>query len=185
MKVVMPWTERYDPHSVQTLIAHTPHAGAITWARVDVDDEAYWRLLSDLWTQHEDFVIVEHDIEIHSDVLPAFESCTAPWCVNAYFGQPYKRYPVPLLRVALGCVRFRGEFTAKYPNILEGLTNRHWRRLDSLIATRLQQYGERAHEHEPNVVHHHDYEKNPSTPPRGDQRRIPLVAKVPGMRDGP
>ena len=137
------------------------------------DDNAYWRLLDGLWNAGEDFAIVEHDIEIHADVLPTFESCPEPWCTFPYLGRSFKNYPVPVLRCALGCVRFRADLLRANPGLLEAMlpgpsgslrNPKHWRRCDSLLATVLQRRGYSVHEHEPHVIHHHDYENDVISP---------------------
>lgn len=139
----------------------------ITADFVDVssDDYAYHRLLVEIWAQGEDVAIVEHDIEVNPDTLTSFDKCPEPWCVAPYPGRPFKHYPVPILRVALGCVRFRAEFLQTNGGILNAHPFdrehlRHWRRLDSQLATVLQRRGFRAHEHE-HVIHHHDYAADP------------------------
>jgi len=153
MRVVAPLTQLH-PHAFGALATYAPHAAFVD---VSSDDECYWRLLRGLWGLGESLAIVEHDIEVHSGTLSSFEACVEPWCVAPYTGMPYKRYPVPVLRCALGCVRFSAGLIAATPTLIDDLPVRHWRRLDSQIATFLQRAGYRAHEHEPHVVHHHDY----------------------------
>ena len=53
--------------------------------------------------------------------------------------------------------RFRSELIRKYPSLVADLKYRRWDRLDSQIATLLQRKGLRAHQHEPAVIHHHNY----------------------------
>jgi len=167
VKIVVPYVDLAN----KTREALEAHAPAAQYHYLDpADDGAYHHLLVELWDAGEDFAIVEHDIEIHAGVLPAFEACPESWCVFPYFGRPHKNYPVPVLRVALGCTRFRAEFlktnagilTAMLPGPQNTLRNpKHWRRQDSLLASALQRRGFRAHEHEPHVVHHHDYANDP------------------------
>lgn len=171
VRVIFPWvenpTQSWDPRAEAALATHCPeYESRQIPVEPDATARAYHDLLSELWAAGEDFCLVEHDIEIRADVLPAFESCPEPWCTFPYLGRPYKHYPVPVLRVALGCTRFRSEFLKTNAGVLEAMlpgpassprNPRHWRRCDSLLASALQRRGFRAHEHEPHVVHHHDY----------------------------
>src|SRR5215469_3613831 len=51
----------------------------------------------------DDLAVVEHDIEIHAGVLPAFASCPEPWCVFPYEVTGRGTW----LDWGLGCTRFR------------------------------------------------------------------------------
>jgi len=164
MRVVVPEVGSTDARTI-----HALECSGFNYELADVssDDNAYHRLLCELWDTGETFCLVEHDIEIGSDTLQQFEACPEPWCTAPYLGRPYKSYPVPVLRVALGCTRFRAEFLKTNAGVLEAMlpgpsnslrNPRHWRRCDSLLASALQRRGFRACEHEPFVKHHHDYQ---------------------------
>lgn len=164
MRVVMPMT-RVCHLALDALWEFAPDA---EFADVSENDEAYFRLLRHLWDNAATFALVEHDIEVSSTTLQDFEDCEEPWCVFPYEGRPYKHYPVPVLRCALGCVRFRADFLKTNAGIFDQHPFdvprlRHWRRLDSQLASVLQRRGFRAHEHEPHVKHWHDYENDPAT----------------------
>ena len=177
MRIVFPFTPESVHIAASLALTNVPNVEYVpllhTDARSsgyadDLPECAYWRLVRDLWVSGEDFAIVEHDIEIHAAVIPAFESCESGWCVFPYEGQQpiytSRRHPslqprAPrVFRCALGCTRFRSEFTAKHPLALEHMRHKHWRRIDSQLASFLFQHGEKACEHEPHVIHHHDYE---------------------------
>jgi hypothetical protein len=166
LKVVVPYVEgKLDPRTTRALRLANIDARELDPA----DDCAYHALLSELWAAGETFAIVEHDIEIGPDTLTSFDKCPEPWCVAPYPGRSFKNYPVPILRVALGCVRFRAEFLKTNAGILDAMlpgpsnslrNPRHWRRCDSLLASALQRRGFAAHEHE-QVNHWHNYAADP------------------------
>ena len=124
----------------KTRAALERYAPQAEFADVSGDDYAYWREIAKRWGGGEDLLVVEHDIEIHEDVIDQFELCRADWCVFPYAGkQPVwggrgVRVPV-MLRCALGCVRFRSSLLHKYPSLVADLKYRRWDRLDSQIAT--------------------------------------------------
>ncbi len=166
LRVIVPWTRLHDA-TIRSLNKHAPH-----YERVELDasdDDAYWRLLCELWSAAEPFVLVEHDMEIHAGVIETFESCRRDWCVFPYEGPPHPMAPRNrVFRCALGCVRFRPPVMHAHPNLIQSLAegqtlifgryaNTDWNRLDSQIASLLFQRGVRACEHEPWVTHHHDY----------------------------
>lgn len=152
MRVIVPFTRITVPAVVEALNEYAPEAEAID---VSASRFAYWELLGNLWEDGEDFLIVEHDVEIHAKVLPALTRCRHTWC-----GYPYDAVGTP----ALGCTRFAAELLAEHPTAVEEagklsdgvVPQRDWRRLD----THLQQvltdtYGLKVHRHLPPVTHHH------------------------------
>ena len=131
MKIVVPYT---DLHSV------TEKALRMTgrkFRKVDVskDDEAYWRLLSKLWAEGEDFCIVEQDIVVNPGVFDEFEDCPNEWAANSY---PFCHK----IAEGLGCTRFSGSLTRRFPEILDEVAKlpvpgfpgyKYWITLDSSI----------------------------------------------------
>lgn len=119
-------------------------------------EDAYWQLLSQLWSGGEDFCLIEHDIVPHAGVLPAFVDCPEPWCTFAY---PYDRFG---LYHGSGCARFRHALMRLEPDLLERVaeTNggelhppKHWCTLDAFIQMHLGARGYAQHRHEPPVTH--------------------------------
>src|SRR5215469_4494699 len=66
------------------------------------DDRSYFRTIAKYWNTGPDLLIVEHDIEIHADVIPQLETCGGDWCTF-----PYRLWkPDVWIHNALGCTRF-------------------------------------------------------------------------------
>lgn len=166
MRIVVPYTSLHEA-TTRSLDQHAPDHEL---HQLNPDDETgYWRLLTGLWESAEDFAIIEHDMEINDQVIPAFHACNHAWCVYPYEGPPHPLAPRNrVFRCALGCTRFRSELTTRYPTLLRSLhnprsttiifgrqANTRWDALDSQIASLLYQHGERQHEHTPWVNHHH------------------------------
>lgn len=136
-------------------------------------DRDYWRVLSGMWAKAEPFVLVEHDVELHENVLPELESCPEPWCLFPYarlLPGPHSTWDgeewsagIPLLNSHLGCVRWSVELMVAESDLMDvvgsvtrpGLSPGHWMRLDDVIAQQLVLRGYRAHVHHPEVTHHH------------------------------
>ena len=115
---------------------------------------AYAELLARLWAEGDGFVVVEHDIEIHGDVLPGFAACGEPWCVFPYPG-PGDHAGNRLLDHALGCTRFGASLLKAEPGVPPG-PGSHWGSLDARLYHVLVGRGYRPHVHLPPVVHHHE-----------------------------
>jgi len=114
----------------------------------------YYDLLYDLWEFQEWFLIVEHDIEIHDDVIPQMEACPEPWCAFPYAG-PTDGTGDPLLYGSLGCTRFSSALLEAEPDFMAALPVRNWKHLDAEIKPRLMTRGYQVHTHWPVVLHHH------------------------------
>jgi hypothetical protein len=154
MQVVYPYTRRYK-EATDALDAFAPGYEAVY---VGWSDTAYWQLLRDLWEHKEPFVIVEHDVVIHEQVIDGFARCGLPWCLHAYGRH---RYPDRLLTNSLGCVRFNTSLMEDHPDLVieagrfvTGMPHRHYIHLDDCIFQVLKRltYGE-AHVHTPPVRH--------------------------------
>ena len=148
MRAVCPYTKVVEPVRA-ALDTHCPG-----WQGVDVraSDAAYHRLLSALWAQGEDFVIVEHDIEVHSDVLSQFDACPEPWCVFRYALGRRPDGSSVYYDVGLGCVRFRARLLAEHPRPFAGLPGYHWAKVDADLQAALHPL--HPHLHLPPVTHH-------------------------------
>lgn len=162
MRVVAPYTA-FHPLTEAWLREYAP---PVEYVHLE-HDSAYWDLLCSLWASGDDFALIEHDMVPHDTTLPGFLDCPNGWCLHPYEGAPILGTPRRrIFRCALGCTRFRGEFTARYPDTVSRLRhtsttifgrycNTTWDRMDSQIASILFQSGERPCEHEPMVDHHH------------------------------
>jgi hypothetical protein len=165
VRIVVPYVAPAHATTIGTVHLYAPDAD---WVEIDRgDDEAYWRLLADLWSASEDFMLVEHDMELNGGEVEAFEECPNSWCVAPYEGkqpiwtgrrnQQAPRGPV-VFRCALGCTRFRSSLLLELPDAVTHMRLKHWQRLDSQLASYLFQHGKKACEHEPYVTHLHDYD---------------------------
>lgn len=163
MRVVFPHTTAH-PDALHALDRYAPHA-----ERVELnpdDDQAYWRLLCEVWAAERTTLIVEHDIELHDRVIPELLACPEPWCAFPYHGPGYGTGGNSLLFTSLGCTRWSGELMRSLPELVRtctrpdaiGVMENSWRRLDIWILNRLTEAGHEVHTHWPPVAHHHVYQ---------------------------
>jgi hypothetical protein len=129
-------------------------------------DDAYWSLMCDVWAEGRSTLIVEHDVEIHSGVIPSLLVCREPWCVYPYNGPGVGQGGDPLLYRSLGCTRFSSAVMRDLPALVRdsarpdavGVAMNSWRRLDIWIGDRMRDAGIEVHTHWPPVDHHHVYD---------------------------
>ena len=141
-RIVVPYT-RIHPE-VRTALPPTTD-----WRDVSADDEAYYRLLCELWTARESFILVEHDIVPTLTMLSELVSCASPWCACGYAFENLG------LIYGLGCTKISGELMAQVPNAMELVAletsddhpNRHWCRLDDNLKAVMGRRGIHAHHH--------------------------------------
>ncbi len=139
--VVVPYT-RIEPDVMDAV----PDA---EWCYVGHDDAAYWGLLADLWAEGETFIIVEHDIVPTEADLQALAECPEGWCAAGYPFEDLGTY------WGLGCTKFEGWFTRRYPEVVDRLTVggddvhplHHWCNLDALLQGALAAHGQAPHHH--------------------------------------
>jgi hypothetical protein len=115
------------------------------------DDQAYGRLLTELWASNEDVIIIEHDVIPWPGAVKRLASCPEPYCAHQYLiaGQ---------LGGTLGCVKFSSDLTAAHPDVPEAWTGGHWGTVDIKLTNALWDRGIRApHRHQPPVAHLHLY----------------------------
>lgn len=124
------------------------------------DDAAYYTLMSELWQETGDLIIVEQDILPTPTTVERMLNCTATWCTAQYQiagGQ--------WVNNALGCVKFGEGLRQKWPGVMvrvgylteDGAPRYSWRRLDTRISQVLHELDLRPHwDHAP-VEHLHDY----------------------------
>jgi hypothetical protein len=138
------------PHTTVTPETRAALEGLdVEYINVGADDEAYWRLLSELWADQEDFCVVEQDVVAPPGFLYSFDACDHEWCAYSYRYKTWDEY------VGLGCVRFRSSLMVSEPDLLVEVGNmvigshprKHWCTLDSGIQRWLGRYQRRAHVH--------------------------------------
>ena len=111
---------------------------------VSADDQAYWRLLDQLWADQQTFCVVEQDIVVRYHTLGDLETCQEPWAgANyRYMGGTY---------AGLGCTRFRSALMALFPDAIGLLGEiqlpnhgpKHFCTLDSILKRLLEGRGYR------------------------------------------
>ncbi len=158
MRVVVPYT-RVHPATRAALDRCAPHA---EYVDVSASDFAYHALLTRLWAEREDLILIEHDIEVDEAIIDAFETCPRLWCCVAE--APGASW------AALTCNRFRRELMvqnsalpgmgAGWPDNWNGAAQ-HWCGLDGFMRRNLQQIaGSTVHLHRDLLTrHHHDENK--------------------------
>jgi hypothetical protein len=140
----------------------------------------YWREIAARWNGTEDLVTVEHDIEVHSRVLPSFDACPNLWCVYPYEIMERGRW----LDFGLGCTRFRAAaqraVTAEAISSMPGECSRCggapgcWAHLDCKIYWAMTAAGISRCVHWPAVIHHSPRLTGPPVPAMEWQRIAPL-----------
>lgn len=152
MRFVVPYT--LSP--TQTVAALTrARARAIEIVYVGGARSDYHRLLAALWDAGRTFAVVEHDIEIHEEVVPTFESCAHDWCLYPY---PRHLLPETLLTENLGCTRFGEKLLTSEPDLIQRAGEfpekpMDWSRLDDAIRLELRRRGYAPVLHGPPVRH--------------------------------
>lgn len=129
MRIVVPYT-KVNPDTRDSVPTHTE------WCDVSGDDEAYWRLLRDVWADGESFVVIEHDVVCRPDILEGFESCPEPWCAHRYADMCHPECAEAWANM-LGCTRFTADVIAAVPDAVTSITNpafRNWHNVCDGIA---------------------------------------------------
>jgi hypothetical protein len=154
-----------QPRTVESLRLYAPK---VDYVGVVGDDFGYWKAIEDRWAK-DDLVIVEHDIEIHEDVIAQFSACRSLWCSFPYYLVP----PIhtELMAHGLGCIRLRREAMEQVtPDQVQSIEascvscapdNKRgcWRHCDAKITQSMQELGLDVCVHYPRVKHH-----NPRVP---------------------
>lgn len=162
MRVIVPFTDIH-PCTERALASLVPDV-----QRVDVggDPLAYSRLLAELWASGDDFLVVEHDIQLTAEALRQAGECDCVWSTSPYRGAGTSWAAATLLTRSLGCTRFRGELTRRLPTVVAEANARndmgsvcppgHWKGLDARLYSVLRGEGLEPHLHA-EVPHHHLY----------------------------
>jgi hypothetical protein len=142
MRIVYPYVTVF-PEAVAALDGWT-----VEMVDVSSDDQAYYRLMADLWRSGDDFTVVEQDIVLAPGALQGLVECPQPWC-----GCPYWQWHSGW-GVWHGAVRYRADLALKLPEIPDLIQWRHWGALDSAWINHLRLLGyPEAHWHWPAAKH--------------------------------
>jgi hypothetical protein len=120
--------------------------------------EGYWLLLSRLWDEHEDFILLEADKFPAAGALEELQRCEEPWCAHRVpMRDAQERSPYP----SLACTKFAGRLMHLVPDLMVhvgeldlGLGMREWSRLDLAVSGLLEPYVP-CHYHQGLVEHRH------------------------------
>jgi hypothetical protein len=94
------------------------------------------------WKEGTGFILVEHDIAPWPGAVRQLANCGRDWCA----------FPYPWC-IALGLVKFSGEFTRQFPGVGRVIAGEPWQGLDMKIIGFLQDIDQDVHVHEPAVAH--------------------------------
>ncbi len=127
MTVIVPFTRLEVP--VQAALDGRDD---VAFAYVGTSDDAYWRLLRDVWGRGETFVIVEHDVVAPPGAIEAMLACPRRWCAVPY-------PDIGTLNVGHGLTKYDASLLADYPTLVADLhaSAQHWRYLDSWVQSQL------------------------------------------------
>lgn len=123
-------------------------------------NDGYQRLLTELWSEGEAFLLMEQDIEPNDTALHEAEECPCDWGISPYNGPGGDP-----LEGSLGFVRFNKGLVIDNPDLFSAVSliddgkdvpPGDWRRLDVRIQGVLRQREYMPHLHTP-VLHHHVY----------------------------
>lgn len=125
---------------------------------VSSSEDAYWQLLSSLWADGQDVVIVEHDVIPDADAIEDLLDCPEPWCA-----QPYP-YVYDRLNWGLACTMFTATAMKRVPDLWTHVAVMsdylhpplHWCRLDAWSHRVLTAHGIDRHDHGLQVWHERD-----------------------------
>jgi hypothetical protein len=149
MRVLCAYTDLH-PKTSAALKLYAPEAECVD---VSGDRKSYWREIVKRWKGSEDLLLVEHDIEIHGDVMPQFRACDSPWCVFPYLLNPDDDQP---MLWGLGCAKFSADVQRKisptYVNRSGGPLS-DWEHLEHKFAKAMQDHGISVCVHQPPVNH--------------------------------
>ena len=122
---------------------------------VSDDNDAYWRALSYMWEEGQDFAVIEHDVICRPDVVEQFDNCPEPWCMFAYDNMCHEACKEAWAN-ALGCTRFRKEVIDAVPHALSAIPekDRDWHNVCDGLGNHLREAGYTHHWHAPDVGHH-------------------------------
>lgn len=166
MRLICPFTH-IEPRTLDGIRATGRDC---TYRDVWASDDAYWRLLAEMWEACDTFAVVEHDVIVRPDSLDELERCAGDWCA---FGVSYGDGG----HAGLGCAKFTAGITGRHRDALEQIGRRsdsthpprHWCRVDGWLDEYLRARGERKCVHGPPLEHVRAYD-GPAQPSHGCTR---------------
>ena len=139
MKVVVPYT---NLHPVTKMVTE--------WYKPEYvhleDDDAYRRLLKQLWEERESVVIVEHDVVPWPYAIEELFRCSCWW--GAY---SYQLHGGVGIHHGFGCTKFGLKLMEAVPFIWD--EPGHWNSLDQRLYFCARKLGIEPHPHRPPVIH--------------------------------
>lgn len=143
-RVIVPYVGK--PPNIQRNILAAMHIEP-EYIDVSGDNWNYWRLLSRLWSEGEQFMILEHDMLPWPGAIHLAWQCEEPWCVYPYLiGGRYST-------VGHGCVKYGVEILEGAPNAVKNVGRKHWSTLDSHTIHAVRKAGFKPHVHQPPIIH--------------------------------
>lgn len=109
MKIIFCFASEPEPTSAAAVLKYAPQAEFVQTPGLF----GYNKAIASRWTGEDDLVVIEGDKEIHSDVIPSFQSCDQPWCTYAcdIYPAPYTRET----RIGLSCAKFSADCQLQVP----------------------------------------------------------------------
>lgn len=129
VKLIIPYVK--PNHLLQTVIDCLRIQFVQPQLRKVGDNEDYWKLLSGLWDEGEEFFIVEQDVIVWPGAIPVMQRCENEWCHLPSLCQGR------VCKGTFGCVKFGASLIAKHPDVWQ-TTNREWYHLDYEIHKALE-----------------------------------------------
>ncbi len=153
LRVILPYA-KIDPRCAAAL-ANVP----VEAVEMRGEEDYYW-LLHRLWREGESFLLIEHDVVIHDQVVPTVATCGHAWC-----GYPYT--VIGYFGTFLGCTHFGAQLMRWYPTLMDVVATRNlpgtrndqennkrfWAHLDVRMISALREAGYIQEQHYPPVQH--------------------------------
>ena len=153
MRVIVGFTELH-PYADAALTRWAPQAERF---QLGPQFDAYHTLLAGIWQEGQGFLNIEHDVEIHADVVHRMRYCPHSWCLYPYRGDHPNRAGDGTIVGGLGCTRFHTSLVRREADLMATLPVKGYKQLDCHIKPALLDRGYAMHIHSPPVTHHHVY----------------------------
>ena len=137
------------------------YAPSTEYVNVKDDNLGYWHAISARWNGTEDLIVIEQDMGVTEDTIPALSSCFSNWCVFSY-----RIYTLNLMyNYGLGCVKFSAHLQQMIPlsyieenfSVCETCNLAGcWHSLDTMLKQVFRQNGYDTHVHG-EIKHYHNY----------------------------
>jgi hypothetical protein len=147
-----------NPLTKQSLEQYAP---GTEYVDVRNNNLGYWQAIAERWNGSDDLIVIEQDMGVTADTIPALLSCFSNWCV---FG--YRIYTMKLMyHYGLGCVKFSAHLQQMLPvpYIEENFSDCEtcgldacWHHLDTMLKQILRHNGYNTHVHG-EIAHYHNY----------------------------